>query len=770
MNVKTGTIWRKAVAAALALTVVAGGVPAQIFPGVFADNAIVASADAASMADLQSAVSNGGKITLTKDYQATLSSGGAQYLEITKDVTIDLNGHSLIGRDNVVIRVSSGTLTITDSTNGSGKITGGTKYGAVEVTGGAFILESGTITGNNAVASNGEYNAAGVTVRSGAVFTMTGGSITRNSSATGAGSCGGVKVVGGTFNFKGGEISYNEADESSSPNKWSCGGILIISQNGSSTKGVLNMTGGKVIGNVARANNAKCIGGIFCMNGEAHISGGSITMNENHSQTGYGSSGAGISALSTGTIYMKGEVEVSGNKKNSKDTESGYIASDVFVEWENDAAICVEGSLAGSHIGLDTSQVDGYVITEGFKDSSVGDIFFPDEPIKGEKAVKVSVLTEGTYKGEITVDYNEGLAVGKVEVAQAAHCTVIPVSPADFSQVAAGTKVEFTVKTDAGYVPVKPVVRMVGGSSVSVSEYKRDGVTYYSFTMPTTDATITPQAVEAKYSLISHQVVLDGDIGLVYIMNIKDSAAASSAVMEFDVDGETRTASGVKSGDYYKFVCPTTSKEMSVNIKAALKNGSEVLWSDTDGYSVKKYTDQYFADSSLQTTRNTNIIKAMLNYGAAAQEYFGFNTNDLANGGKFPNDAIAWAGTAGYPGSPVSEIKFSGVSLDLKSSLRLNTYFTGADSLSVSDVEGAEVFNVDGKKMISIPIKPWELSREFTITATKGTEKVEFKYKPEYYCYNVFNKPEKFKNERNFDGLKKVIYYLNVFGNTAKNS
>ena len=176
-------------------------------------NPLVCTAGATSPPDtaatrLKSAISNGGDVRLTEDIEIS------ETLVVTRDVTLDLNGHVLkMTGDGSVLKVSDrATLTITDSRpqnphTGSygrlpagGVITGGegTDVTGIYNVGGAVFLENdttlklegGTITGNS---------SRGSVFIDGAIFEMSGGTIT--------GETVGVRNNVGTFKMTGGRIT-----------------------------------------------------------------------------------------------------------------------------------------------------------------------------------------------------------------------------------------------------------------------------------------------------------------------------------------------------------------------------------------------------------------------------------------------------------------------------------------------------------------------------------------------------------------------------------
>ena len=178
-------------------------------------NPLLTTADATSPPDnaatrLKSAISNGGTVQLTEDIEIS------ETLVVTRDVTLDLNGHVLkMTGNSSVLRVKKDgpdtvALTITDSRPqnphtgpygrlpAGGVITGGEGMnvtGIYNVGGAVFLendttlkLEGGTLTGNS-----GSSIYIG-----GATFVMSGGTITGEI---------GVRSLLGTFKMTGGRIT-----------------------------------------------------------------------------------------------------------------------------------------------------------------------------------------------------------------------------------------------------------------------------------------------------------------------------------------------------------------------------------------------------------------------------------------------------------------------------------------------------------------------------------------------------------------------------------
>ena len=182
-------------------------------------NPLVSTAAASEPPDtaaarLKSAISNGGDVRLTEDIEIS------ETLVVTRDVTLDLNGHVLkmTGRGSVLYVKKDGpdtvALTITDSRpqnphTGSyaglpagGVITGGTgtrESWTSYTLGGAVFLENGMTLKLEGGTLTGSSSDSSVFIRTGATFVMSGGTITGENF--------GVHNNVGTFTMTGGRIT-----------------------------------------------------------------------------------------------------------------------------------------------------------------------------------------------------------------------------------------------------------------------------------------------------------------------------------------------------------------------------------------------------------------------------------------------------------------------------------------------------------------------------------------------------------------------------------
>ena len=204
---------------------------------------------------LQDALDAGGDVTLLNDIAAE---DGDESLVVTNSVTLDLNGCSITGNgeDSVFVIREGGDLTLTNSMEGAGAITGG-GYSGVEVEYGEFTMNGGAISGNSSYDIGG-----GVYVGWDGAFTMNGGAISGN----GANDCGGGVFVDGTFTMNGGTISDNSADIG--------GGVFA-------EYGAFTMNGGIISDNSANGGGVcMCEDCTFTISGNPVVSGNTNFLGE----------------------------------------------------------------------------------------------------------------------------------------------------------------------------------------------------------------------------------------------------------------------------------------------------------------------------------------------------------------------------------------------------------------------------------------------------------------------------------------------------------
>ena len=180
------------------------------------------------------------------------------------------------------ITVSGGKLTLEENIT----ITGADD-GAVEITGGEFVMKTGsTLSGN-------EANSGGAVYVDGGSFTMSGGTISNNDAASG----GGVSVKSGSFTMSGTDAKIQNNVASSDLIGGSGGGVSVVG-------GTFTMIDGTISDNTTSRIGAG--GGIYVNGGNVSVSGGSIDTNI------AGTAGGGV-YVASGSVEIADSVTIQYN-------------------------------------------------------------------------------------------------------------------------------------------------------------------------------------------------------------------------------------------------------------------------------------------------------------------------------------------------------------------------------------------------------------------------------------------------------------------------
>lgn len=164
-----------------------------------------------------------------------------------------------------------------------------------------------------------------------------------------------------------------------------------------------------------------------------------------------------------------------------------------------------------------------------------------------------------------------------------------------------------------------------GSTNKYVKFYKASNATNSSYAQ---DITLTP--VELSANIDRATITLGDDITLNYYVAM--SAAFEGAKMYFTV-GESSDAIEVACvlvGTEYKFSLNVPPHYMTTNVKAVLKF-NDIELDIIENYSIQTYANNQLNDSPSDELKQ--LLIDLLYYGAAAQNYKGQNTENLANAG-----------------------------------------------------------------------------------------------------------------------------------------
>lgn len=312
-------------------------------------------------AGLNVLLSQGGIISLSKDYKA-VSTDGHLLVESGKTVTLDLNGHTLnrnLGsavNEGCVIK-NQGTLII----NGTG---GGVITGGFSSSGGGGILNEGTLTINGGTIKENKTTSlgAGIYNVTGKTLTLNGGVIYNNQNTTDDG--GGIYNQG-TFTLTSGSITNNK--------------VTGTTKNG---------------------------GGIY-NNGTIFINGGTI---QNNTATGLG---AGI--YHDGTAFnLQGSPTISSNTVNSSPKNVYLTAAHPTITITGDLTNTTKISLNMESLGVFTSGLSGFTGTyDNFSSEAGNAVALVDNTGEAElitywNYLNRQIKTDGSYTLESGKVYEAG--------------------------------------------------------------------------------------------------------------------------------------------------------------------------------------------------------------------------------------------------------------------------------------------------------------------------------------------------------------------------
>ena len=377
----------------------------------------------------------------------------------------------------------------------------------------------------------------------------------------------------------------------------------------------------------------------------------------------------------------------------------------------------------------------------------------------------VAVTGEATYKATFTaaknsytVTWMNGEDVLKTETLDYGQTPTAPADP--------------TKEKDAEY-------------SYTFAGWSRDGESVLS-SIPTVTGDATYTAVfTAKSLALKHSLTLDGEIGVNFYIpkdvvddklnstvklswgpedttayreaefNIKDlTDDANDNIVTRDDDNNGNVmqypvAKAAINGDYYQFTAYVSAKQMADDITLNIRNNGQNVKTDT--YRVADYCNEvienkdgetyekmHTADSSMteeKFEKLQELCKAMLTYGAKAQDQFDYNTENYANAGE-----------------ALKDYTYTAVTADQFSKYYTSEYMSGAGDMSYY----GSSMQLEAETTYTVWLRYTNAGYEPpAATATVGGEevtidtmKVEGNYGAYHYVrYNIYNLPAKLLTE-----------------------
>ena len=285
-----------------------------------------------------------------------------------------------------------------------------------------------------------------------------------------------------------------------------------------------------------------------------------------------------------------------------------------------------------------------------------------------------------------------------------------------------------------------------------------------SFTFTAEYASKSPEV-----SLYGRSLTLKDNIDVNYYMEMSDSVFEHDAYLEFKIGGQTYKLNASDAAEVnengktlYKFSCPVNAAQMSdtIETRIVIDNKTEEEYS----YSVKEYATELLSKSNEYPEETIKLVKALLNYGTAAQNFFKYNTDNPANGilsnadkavDAADFDAYKAVIKADSANGQNNGLSYYGSSLICKSEMTVRHYFildNGSDinnyKFSYIDTDGYEVsltpkkasdggvYCVDISGIMACGLYKNYVCR---VTGMDSSQIIELNYGPLSYAYSVAN-------------------------------
>ena len=347
-------------------------------------------------------------------------------VRIEGSVTIDLNGKTMRRNDDensrfhAAFSVRNGShLTLTDSSNGNGAISGFGNSSVHVLAGGVFTMNGGRLLDGTARGDGCGARGGGVLVEDGGLFVMNGGSIETCWACDG----GGV-YVNGIFRMTGGMIQNCETTENARQGARGDGGGVYVAPSGT-----FEMSGGS-IENCYTSRFGK--GGGVYVGGTFTMTGGMIKNNAvNKACVEDGAEGAGV-YVANGANATLIEANITDNKRtsfsegrpvlNDSDAVTDNISSADGVEWKEYTSsidpdyplISILPALAKDFPFTDVTSTDWfyddvkYAYETGLMTGTAADAFSPGAPVTRGMVMTILARREGIRTDRYTPWYAAG--------------------------------------------------------------------------------------------------------------------------------------------------------------------------------------------------------------------------------------------------------------------------------------------------------------------------------------------------------------------------
>ena len=248
-------------------------------------------------------------------------------------------------------------------------------------------------------------------------------------------------------------------------------------------------------------------------------------------------------------------------------------------------------------------------------------------------------------------------------------------------------------------------------------------------------------AAEGLSMVTQWNLVLCDNIAANFHIRVADSVSTNAAIHVSDGYGTTEypleLLSKDENGDYI-VTAYLAAAQMADPIVIQLFDGD--TYGEQHTYNAVDYA-HYILDGAY-SANTKSMVKAMLDYGAAAQYYFDYNTENLANYGLETVETadIPQVNSTMVTGN-VDGIRFYGASLVFASKVAVRYYFVVDGDISSYTFGGHEVVKSGDYYYVEIPnINPQDYSEDIVLSVSDGNNTMDITYSPLCYISRMYHK------------------------------
>lgn len=267
------------------------------------------------------------------------------------------------------------------------------------------------------------------------------------------------------------------------------------------------------------------------------------------------------------------------------------------------------------------------------------------------------------------------------------------------------------------------------------------------------DGVYTPNARVDQWNLS-----LGGDIALNFYLEVAD-VSKNGAVAEITCENQTHSMpisqlEKTENGTY-KLTVHLAAAQMTEPVTLQMVVEDVVVQSKT--YTIRQYADRILFGEYSQAIKT--LVREMLHYGAAAQNYFVYQKENPANTDIIIGNSVSipaeMSSSIGVEGR-ISGLAYYGSSLLFETKTKVRFYLSGDISGCAFQIDGAEKNPVekDGLWYVeSDGINPQSLDESVELTVSSGASTMTVSYSPMHYIVRMNS-----KGSENLKALLKAMY------------